>query len=33
MPKITKLSYPGVGKANSYLFPDLAIDLPEVFAE
>lgn len=25
--------YPGVGKANSYLFPDLEIDLQEVFAE
>ncbi len=25
--------YPGVGKANSYLFPDLEIDLLEVFAE
>ncbi len=25
--------YPGIGKASSYLFPDLDIDLQEVFAE
>ncbi|MCX7095437.1 MAG: Uma2 family endonuclease [Methylobacter sp.] len=25
--------YPGIGKASSYLFPDLEIDLQEVFAE
>lgn len=25
--------YPGVGKANSYLFPEIDIDLQEVFAE
>lgn len=25
--------YPGVGKANSFLFPDLEIDLEDVFAE